>query len=223
MHATQPSGRPLLFSAALVATIMLGAADAAAQDCAEGRVSVDGYCCWPGQTFDAAAGRCSGPPMCPTGRVASGAECVPVVEPAAPAAPTAAPAATRSADVGLIAAGATLIGVGYLGAVVTSVVMGQQTASAGFGARVQAVPNWWVGFFPLVHAAAASGACCGSYDLPVIIAGIAGAAMEIGGTVLLVLGIIGHEQEPAGITAGPVRLQLGARGADAGLSVELAL
>jgi hypothetical protein len=70
---------------------------------------------------------------------------------------------------------------GYIGASVTDIVMGAQSGypnHAGSGTiRLQAVPNWWVGFFPLVHAAAAAGACtsCGSYDVPVLIAGIVGA------------------------------------------------
>ncbi len=57
----------------------------AASNCVDGRVAVDGgYCCWPGQRFDDAAGRCVGPPRCPSGLAAAGAECVRTAAPPAP-------------------------------------------------------------------------------------------------------------------------------------------
>ncbi|WP_236518607.1 hypothetical protein [Sandaracinus amylolyticus] len=67
-----------LFAIAL--SILAPAALARAQECAEGRVSTPetlGRCCWPGQSFSEALGRCSGAPTCPPPFVAEGDACVP--------------------------------------------------------------------------------------------------------------------------------------------------
>jgi hypothetical protein len=55
----------------------VGSASAAEErPCADGRVRVEGYCCWPDQRWDGALGRCEGAPTCPAGRVEHGADCV---------------------------------------------------------------------------------------------------------------------------------------------------
>lgn len=64
-----------------LALVLLGvpASVAAAQEaeaCAEGRERVDGFCCWPGQTFAADARRCEGAPQCPDGLVEHGEACI---------------------------------------------------------------------------------------------------------------------------------------------------
>lgn len=47
--------------------------------CASGRATspaTAGRCCWPGQRWDVAYGRCSGPPTCPRGMGAAGEDCI---------------------------------------------------------------------------------------------------------------------------------------------------
>lgn len=63
-----------------VAALAWIAAPAAAQtaECAEGRVRVEGRCCWPGQQWSDARGRCENVPRCPEGRVEHGEDCVPM-------------------------------------------------------------------------------------------------------------------------------------------------
>lgn len=63
----------------LGALVLAAAASARAQECTEGRVVTPesaGRCCWPGQTFSAALGRCEGPPRCPDELVPEGDSCV---------------------------------------------------------------------------------------------------------------------------------------------------
>lgn len=59
-----------------VALLLAVAATARAQDCAEGRERIDGFCCWPGQTFSTAERRCEGPPRCPEAFAEHGEACV---------------------------------------------------------------------------------------------------------------------------------------------------
>jgi TPR repeat protein len=47
---------------------------AAAPACKDGKVPVDGSCCWPEQRV--VDGRCEGPPRCPSGRIASKGDCL---------------------------------------------------------------------------------------------------------------------------------------------------
>lgn len=51
-------------------------AAAIAASCEEGRVRVEGRCCWPSQTWSEPYGRCSGVPACPTDLVEHGEDCV---------------------------------------------------------------------------------------------------------------------------------------------------
>lgn len=176
---------------------------AQAQACEGGRVTVDGgYCCWPGQQVAEDTGRCVGPPRCSRGLVASGSECVAAaVSPA-----SATPVRAREADTGLIIAGAVLLGIGYFTPAIASTVVGQEYSCCGiFTAPV--APNWGFGWLPLVHSLSALDAQSG-FETPLMSFGLAGAAFEIGGVVLLVLGIVGHERSP-GMSMGPGQLTLG--------------
>lgn len=66
-----------LSAALVVLALTAPRGEAAAQTCAGGRITTqEGYCCWPGQRWDASAGRCDGPPRCPSPLAASGSECV---------------------------------------------------------------------------------------------------------------------------------------------------
>ncbi len=49
--------------------------DVQPRPCAEGRVRVDGYCCWPAQSWDADRARCTGAPACPAELVEHGDTC----------------------------------------------------------------------------------------------------------------------------------------------------
>jgi len=125
----------------------------------------------------------------------------------------------RQPDWGLVGAGIALASTGYLAAAITSIVMGQQMGNlAGSGVRVQAVPNWYLGLIPLVHALGAVGSCCGSYDLPVIIAGIGGALLEAGGIVLIIIGALGNEASDDSVRLCPFELIPSAPLADVGIS-----
>ncbi len=87
------------WSGLLILTCLSVAGRLEAQACETGRVPVDGgYCCWPGQTFDVAANRCSDPPSCPEGFLGSGADCV--VAPATAAEPALAPPGETAPDPG---------------------------------------------------------------------------------------------------------------------------
>lgn len=206
-----------LTAIAWVLVVLLTGSVAHAQNCEGGRVAVSGgYCCWPGQTFDLASNRCAGPPVCPDGLQASGAECVEAGRQSRDDGSfESAGRPARHVDGGLIGAGVALIAVGYLGAAITGIVMGQQTSRG-----VQVIPNWWVALIPVAHPFAAVGACtsCGTFDIPMIIGGVGGTVLELVGTLLLVLGVVGHEDEPA---RGPgLTLRPSAPFADLGFSVE---
>jgi hypothetical protein len=100
---------------AVIAWVSLAGTRLEAQACETGRVPVDGgYCCWPGQTFDVAANRCSGAPICPEGFLGSGAECV-LASPAtsSPPPPTPAVIPTPSGGVTIRAGSGTSTGRGW--------------------------------------------------------------------------------------------------------------
>lgn len=65
-------------SLALAAASLLAfAGSAAAQDeCSEGRLRMEGRCCWPGQTWSVELGRCDGAPSCPGDLVEHGEACI---------------------------------------------------------------------------------------------------------------------------------------------------
>lgn len=67
---------------ALAALLLLSAlgSRAAAQECAEGRIRVEGRCCWPGQSWSTELARCEGEPACPIGLVAHGETCAAAIE-----------------------------------------------------------------------------------------------------------------------------------------------
>lgn len=197
--------------------------------CAEGRVAVDmGYCCWPGQ-HASEDGRCLGPPRCPPGLVAEGADCVGSMASASSstmrsdgsfrAERTDAPVGNRI-DGGLLGGGITLILVGWLGTGITDTIGGGQTSytGSGFGGYRAALPLWPFGWLPILHPLAVIDSS-GSWGGLAAVVGTIGAALEISGLIMAVLGAIGHPvPAPRGWGA-----RLGAAGADGGLTLELAL
>lgn len=75
------------FSPLLVLGVLATSAEA---QCAGGRVVTEetaGRCCWPGQHWNDANGRCEGAPQCPAGMGGAGATCEPIAVPSAPSAP----------------------------------------------------------------------------------------------------------------------------------------
>ncbi len=118
----------------------------------------------------------------------------------------------------LIIAGAVLLGVGYLAPAVTDTILGQMYSCCLSLTRPYA-PNWGFGLIPLLHPVAALNAQSGT-DTLILTVGLAGAAMEIAGVVLLVLGVVGHERSP-GVSMGPGRLIVG--GSDGGASMSYTL
>jgi hypothetical protein len=73
----------------LALAIVTVSATAEAQGCAPGRVpTLEGYCCWPAQTWSAEHRRCDGPPSCPAGMAAEGDECVAAAPAPMPTPPT---------------------------------------------------------------------------------------------------------------------------------------
>ncbi|GAB5540816.1 MAG: hypothetical protein SangKO_005760 [Sandaracinaceae bacterium] len=64
--------------ASLILVVLAWLPAAVHAQCAEGRVPTgEGYCCWPGQTWNDERSRCVGPPRCPEGSFGEGDECVP--------------------------------------------------------------------------------------------------------------------------------------------------
>lgn len=64
---------------ALVSCLVLFVASPVSAQCLEGRVATErseGRCCWPGQSWDAEAGQCTGAPQCPEGFAGEGEQCV---------------------------------------------------------------------------------------------------------------------------------------------------
>lgn len=204
---------------------------AAAQMCEEGRIVVDGYCCWPGQHFDEALNRCAGPPSCPGGWVGAGSECTRVeaaawVGPADSRGPRTLdeppPTPSRSLDGGLIGGGAALFFTGYMGAVVTHHLLGNAYFCSGYYC-IDTAPNWFVTFLPVFHNFAMIGNFGGAGATGMWIAGFLGGALEVGGLAMLIVGQIGHEA-PLTARVGGASLALlpSAAGADAGATIALA-
>lgn len=211
-----PPACPEGFAAAGADCIARTPAPAAAA-CMEGRVAVaGGYCCWPGQSVST-DGRCGGPPSCPAGRVASGAECAPVATPAyTPAGygvmrdgsfeSSERPREPEGNQVreGLLAGGITLILVGWLGSGITVTIGG--AGSVG----------WPFGWLPLLHPLAAVGTSDGTWGLVAGIVGGVSVGMEIAGIIMAIVGQIGSPREPA--SASGFSFRLGAPNADGGVS-----
>lgn len=187
----------------------------------------EGYCCWPGQ-HAGDDGRCLGPPRCPGSLVAAGSDCV-----AARASGSSGSAVGRdgsfdslasparnTVDGGLLGGGITLILLGWLGSAITDTIGGAQVNTCGFvsGRSVPcaALPAWPFGWIPVLHPFAAINAS-GTWGGVAAVVGSLGAALEIGGLIMAIVGTIGHGP-PA---PGQLRTRLGASGADGGLTVEL--
>jgi hypothetical protein len=54
---------------------------AAASSCEQGKVSLVGHCCWPGQDWGLTTQRCIGTPECPSWTVPAGDDCTALFEP----------------------------------------------------------------------------------------------------------------------------------------------
>ena len=192
-----------------------------ASRCAQGRIRVEmGYCCWPSQ-HASAEGRCLGPPRCPAGLVASGADCV---------SPTGShfdvgagrrrlpPPGGNQADGGLLGGGIALLLVGWVGTGITYTIGGQQAVFGRIGSVRPALPLWpfgWIPIFPLVGVIDSAG----SWTLIAGIVGAIGTLLEISGLLMAIAGAAGHPRTP------PQRwgVRVGAIGADAGITFELDL
>jgi len=73
-----PGAVEALVREALASLLQSDSADAGqALACTDGRVAAGGHCCWPGQDWGAAKGRCVGEPRCPEGRIVQADECMP--------------------------------------------------------------------------------------------------------------------------------------------------
>ena len=59
-----------------VALVALSGSVARAQTCTDGRIDLEGHCCWPGQDWSFELGRCDGGPTCPPFLVAHGESCI---------------------------------------------------------------------------------------------------------------------------------------------------
>lgn len=201
--------------------------------CMEGRLEVfGGYCCWPGQTATA-EGRCTGPPRCPGGLVAAGADCVAPAGGSVHAAPAyggtsdgsfrraAPPRTDNEVDGARLGGGIAFILIGWVGSGITATIGGSTgtSASSGFGGySLPSLPSWPFGWLPVLHPFAALNAN-GTWG---IIAGVVGgisALMEIFGLIFAVTGQIGNPRVAATRTGWGVRL--GAPSADGGLSLAL--
>ncbi len=200
--------------------------EAPTSSCIEGRVLVDGgYCCWPAQ-HASAEGHCLGPPRCPAGLAAAGADCVAPTASAsiAPTADDGSFASTRAqapvrnqVDGGLLGGGITLILLGWLGNGITDTIGGGQVNYSGSRGGVRAaLPSWPFGWLPILHPLAALNSD-GTWGGIAAVVGTIGALLEITGLIMAIAGSIGHP--PAVLRRLGVRL--GTAGADAGVSFEL--
>lgn len=187
----------LALSITLTLACLLAQSTASAQTCADGRVATSGYCCWPGQTFDANAGRCSGPPRCPAGWSGSGADCV------RGAAPTTQGFAGPAHNDGLATAGAFVVLGGYVVGAMSGSLLG---ALAGPGSPGSAFPNWPVAFVPIAHPFAALGGV-GDYVVPLVGATLLGSLTEIIGIVLIVMGLTDVTEYRPELAVGAARLR----------------
>lgn len=177
--------------------------------CSEGRVRTArtaGRCCWPDQTFTEARGRCEGPPSCPRELVAHGDACVARARGPSLQHPAASPPGTsrelsapRPADLGIPArfelpvraeetnitglyvTGLVTLAVAYTFNVVTSSIVIADSPCCGENGA-------WAGYIPLV----------GGFVWPAVDQtfwpsewfGIPGAAVQIGGLVMTLVGLL---------------------------------
>lgn len=188
--------------AVLVAALAPSRADA--QQCAGGRVAswaTQGRCCWPGQSFSLSAGRCVGPPRCPSGTVAAGDECAAATGTPAyvaggygPVQPGAAVTGRRPLW-GLAIPGIVAFGVGWVGAPIVTAAVGGDGTEIGLLAIPLAGP--WI----------CLGACYdpGPYLAAIIVDGIIQAA----GLTMFILGLaVQTEVEVRADLGGGVNLAL---------------
>jgi hypothetical protein len=121
-----------------------------------------------------------------------------------------------------------MIGLGYIGAVITGYYFGAlNTTSVRVGSTwvngLPTAPNWPVAFVPLGHPFAMIGNYGGTAANVMWATELLGTALEIGGAIALALGIVGHPTTDGGLAVGPMRLRLSAPGAIIGASIGLEL
>ena len=166
--------------------VWVSASPASAQ-CAGGRVvtpATAGRCCWPGQSWSNAFGRCEGPPVCPAGAFASGDDCV------AGGAPSGAVAVVtpgmglqartyQQSIVWMIVTGSVTWGLAYVLTIAVTAAVGAQGYEIGINAIPLAGP--WV--------------CLGACDRPDDYAAalVGSGLLQITGLTLLILGAALHE------------------------------
>lgn len=179
-----------------------------AQACAAGMVPVDGYCCWPGQTFDVDRDRCVGAPACPAGFVGIGSRCAldestTGESPSNPSSPAELGPTVYRRRVAAYTSGALMFFISYPVGVLTP--------------RLSGAPNWGWGWLPFFHGFGLSGASFGAgIEAAIATCVIAGAA-ELAGLVLMIVGEVGVGG--SGLPTVIVGVSPGAADADAGLTL----
>lgn len=177
----------------LVLAAFLPAA-AAAQDCSGGRVAsaaTQGRCCWPGQEWSDARGRCSGPPLCPVGLVPAGDECVAEAGAGAPSSP---PRVVRRPTWGVAIPGIVALALGWLAAPAVTAALGGYAHDIGLMSIPLAGP--WV----------CLGACIGNVG-PYSPAIIADGVLQLTGATLMVVGLALQEEVRLGPAGASLRFQ----------------
>ena len=181
--------------------------------CADGLVPVDGYCCWPGQSFDVDRDRCVGAPVCPAGFVGVGSRCaredVPAPSSAAllssPASPSERAPVVHHRRVAAYTSGALMFFISYPVGVLTPPLSG--------------APNAGWSWIPFVHGLGLIGASYGgggALEAAIATCVIAGAT-EVAGLVLMIVGEIGVGGP--GLPTFVVSVSPSAADADAGLTL----
>ncbi|MGE0784202.1 MAG: hypothetical protein AB7S26_00840 [Sandaracinaceae bacterium] len=193
--------------------------------CAPGLApTAEGYCCWPGQSWSAAAQRCEGAPICPAGYVGAGPTCQPdpnraTVQPMTPPPPTtavpppaygattyapsyAAPPPQRPVpmvDAGprleLVAIGAPMFGAGWLGSIIAGVIYAADNGDAPEVTAAFCIPL--AGPITGTLLLADTGGLGYDYvDLAASLA-VVGTGLQVAGVVLTIIGLATHRRVPA--------------------------
>jgi hypothetical protein len=187
--------------------VLLAFASPALAQCAEGRevgAETAGRCCWPAQRWNDARGRCEGPPACPEGWGAEGDACVAERTHDRPTIPWESPASSEFEDPTrfdpppfvfarpramseertvsirpMWISGLVLFSVSYAYSVISGTVFSLECCGA----------NAWPMFIPIVGGLIWPVATNWQFRDWSLAFGIPGAAVQIGGVVLMILGI----------------------------------